>query len=128
MKYNNIKPKGRPKNEMAQESIATDPVMYDMVCRRLSYEQRGGCEPSAPISPKDKQEFVIPTTSLAWLCVCLTRLEELGHSIETFYALPQGIDIRGIHNIPFARRQTLGNDGSMWGSTWSAVLPDSLSG
>jgi len=23
MKYNNIKPKGRPKNEMAQESIAT---------------------------------------------------------------------------------------------------------
>jgi len=86
--------------------------MCDMVrrCdRRLSYEQGCGCEPSAPTNSSFR------LSNLAWLCVCLSRLEELGHSIETSYALSQGVDIRNIHNIPFAQHQTLGNHGGYVG-------------
>jgi len=96
--------------------------------RRLSYEQGGGSEPSAPTSPKGKESSSFRLPNLAWLCVGLSLLRNWGIPLRlhTHYRR-ESISVI-IHNIPFARRQTLGNDGGMWGSTWSAVLPDSLSG
>ena len=80
--------------------------------------------PARPPGPKGKECSSFRLPNLAWRCVCLSRHEELGHSIETAYALPQGIDIRNFHIIPCRAIPNSQKRRDVWSSTWSGVLAD----